>query len=294
MHHAEPARLNPDSGTLAASAADRTSVGVGTRASRRTVTETATRVDQSRLRLYNLIVGFIHLVQAIALFALSNDFTLPLTASFTAGPPGSDFTPRETLWDVPIGPLVAVFLLLAAIDHLLMAAPGVWPWYRDNLARQRNTARWLEYSISASIMIVLIAQVTGVSDTGAIVAIFGVNATMILSGMVMEHVNRPDAPVNWSPFLLGCLAGAIPWVVITIQVIGAEVRAEGAGIPTFVYGIIVSLFLLFNSFAVNMVLQYKRVGPWRDYLFGEKAYILLSLLAKTALAWQVFANTLID
>ena len=37
-----------------------------------------------------------------------------------------------------------------------------------------------------------------------------------------------------------------------------------------------------------MVLQYKGVGKWKDYLYGERAYIWLSLLAKTALAWQVF------
>ena len=59
------------------------------------------------------------------------------------------------------------------------------------------------------------------------------------------------------------------------------------------YGIIASLFILFNCFAVNMVLQYRRTGKWRDYLFGEKVYILLSLTAKSALAWQIFANTLI-
>jgi hypothetical protein len=235
----------------------------------------------------------IHLVQAIAILALSNDFSLPITASFLAGPPGSDFTPTEVLWNVPIGPAVAGFLLLAALDHLLMAAPGVWPWYRANLDRHINKARWWEYSISASLMIVLIALVTGVSNVGAIVAIAGVNAAMILFGLVMEEVNHRDAPVNWAPFVFGCIAGAIPWIVIAIQVIGAESRSDAGGVPTFVYGIIVSLFVLFNSFAVNMVLQYKRVGPWRSYLFGENVYILLSLLAKTGLAWQIFANTLI-
>jgi len=41
-----------------------------------------------------------------------------------------------------------------------------------------------------------------------------------------------------------------------------------------------------------MVLQCKKVGPWRDYLYGEKAYRLLSFIAKSALAWEVFAGTL--
>jgi hypothetical protein len=63
-------------------------------------------------------------------------------------------------------------------------------------------------------------------------------------------------------------------------------------VPGFVWGIFVSLFLFFNSFAVNMWLQYRRVGPWRDYLFGERAYLVLSLVAKSALAWQIYAGAL--
>ena len=38
-----------------------------------------------------------------------------------------------------------------------------------------------------------------------------------------------------------------------------------------------------------MILQYKKVGKWKDYLYGEKVYIILSLVAKTLLAWLVFA-----
>jgi len=41
-----------------------------------------------------------------------------------------------------------------------------------------------------------------------------------------------------------------------------------------------------------MFLQYKKIGKWKDYLYGEKVYIILSLVAKSALAWQVFAGTL--
>jgi hypothetical protein len=60
--------------------------------------------------------------------------------------------------------------------------------------------------------------------------------------------------------------------------------------PGFVYGILVSLFLFFNVFALNQWLQYRAKGRWADYLFSEKGYIVLSLTAKPALAWQVFGG----
>ena len=255
-------------------------------------------LDQSALgglRRFNLVVGLIHLAQAGAMLALSNDFALPVTRSFLNGPPGT--APQRAEWfTVRLGPAVALFLLLAAIDHLLMAAPGVNRWYNGMLARERNDARWIEYSVSASLMIVLIAMISGVDDVAALLAIAGVNACMLFFGLLMERFSTPsEGNVNWMPFIYGCFAGAVPWVLIVLQIATAEDLATDAeGVPTFVYAIIVSLFLLFNSFAVNMVLQYKRVGKWRDGLYAEKAYIVLSLVAKTALAWQVFANILVD
>lgn len=247
------------------------------------------------LRKLNLVVGVIHLAQAVVLFALSNDFALPVTRSFLNGPPGT--APQRVEWfTVRLGPAVALFLLLAAIDHLLMAAPGVNRWYNGMLARRRNDARWIEYSVSASLMIVLIAMISGVDDLAALVAIAAVNACMIFFGLVMERFSTPgEGEVDWMPFIYGCFAGAVPWALIALQLATAEDLATDAeGVPTFVYGIIASLFLLFNSFAVNMVLQYRQVGRWRSEIFSEKAYIVLSLVAKTALAWQVFANILVD
>jgi hypothetical protein len=41
-----------------------------------------------------------------------------------------------------------------------------------------------------------------------------------------------------------------------------------------------------------MFLQYKKIGPWKEYVYGEKAYIWLSLTAKTALAWIIVLGTI--
>lgn len=241
-----------------------------------------------RLRWANLTVGLLHAAQAAIILALANDFALPVTATFLAGPPASAAPPPTSLFDLRIVWGVALFLLLAAADHLLVAMPGVVGWYDTNLRRGRNYARWIEYSVSASVMVVLIAMLTGISDVAALGAIFGVNAAMILFGLLMEHYERPGRPTCLA-YWCGVLAGAVPWVLISIYLWSP---GNDAAPPGFVYAIFVSLFLCFNSFAVNMVLQYKRIGPWRDYLFGEAAYIVLSLTAKTALAWQVFGGTL--
>ncbi len=254
----------------------------------------ATAAVPERLRWYNLALGFIHLAQALLIIVLSNDFSLPIVGSYIAGPSGTVPGAPEVIWDLPVGYAVAFFLLLASADHFLMAAPRIWPWYRDNLARNINYARWLEYSVSASVMMVLIAIVTGVQDIGAVLGIFAANTAMILFGLVMEMRNheRPERDYDWVPYICGCIVGIVPWIIVTVQVVGSE-RQPGSEVPTFVYGIIVSLFVLFNSFALNMALQYAKVGRWKSYLFGEKGYLILSLVAKTLLAWQIFANTLV-
>jgi Heliorhodopsin len=250
----------------------------------------STTWPRGRLRRANLVVGLLHLLQAGAVIALSNGFSIPVSEAFQEGAPGSTLPARENLFDPSFASLIAIFLGLAAVDHLLVAAPRVNEWYEANLGRGRNNARWMEYSVSASVMIGLIALLTGITDVFALVAILGVNAAMILFGALMERMNPDRTDVDWTPFVFGCIAGAIPWIAVTIAIIGSE--AGSGDVPGFVYGIYISLFIFFNCFAVNQVLQYRMVGRWRDYRFGEAVYIGLSLLAKSALAWQVYAGAL--
>lgn len=239
-----------------------------------------------RLRSFNLAMGFFHAAQAVAILWLSNDFAIPIVTHSLTGPPGSA-SETITLFELRIGWAVAAFLLISAVAHFLIASPGIFRRYRRMLLLGRNDYRWIEYSLSASLMAVLIGLVTGINDVAAVIAIFGANAAMILFGLLQERYERPGGSLL--PFWLGSLIGAFPWIAIGVYLagIGTDARAPG-----FVYAIFVSLFLFFISFAVNMWLQYRRIGRWSDYLFGERVYVLLSLVAKSALAWQVFAGTL--
>ena len=244
-----------------------------------------TDADFKQLRTYNWVMGGLHLLQAILILVLATDFTLPVTGSFPEGPPG---TPAETvtLFELSIAWGVATFLFLSALFHFIVASVGAGR-YRDQLSRGQNQFRWIEYSLSSSIMIVLIAMLTGISGIAAILALFGVNAGMIFFGSVQERYEAPGGSL-W-PFWLGVVLGVVPWIAIGIYLVSPGSDAQP---PGFVYGIFFSLFVFFNTFAINQLLQYKEVGRWRNYLTGERTYILLSLLAKSLLAWQVFAGTL--
>jgi hypothetical protein len=130
-----------------------------------------------------------------------------------SGPPGTTYADPVTLFETPIGLTVAIFLGLSALAHFIVASPKFFPRYSAGLAAQRNYFRWVEYSISSSVMIVLIAQVTGVADITAIISIFGVNASMILFGWLQERYENPGSG-GWLPYIFGCITGIVPWLAL--------------------------------------------------------------------------------
>jgi len=244
------------------------------------------------LRRFNLFMGFLHLIQGILMIVLSNDTTYPIFTNFlTFNLETRKLVPDPKLfWDVPFGIAVAIFLLISAVAHFYISTIG-YKRYTSFLERNMNPIRFYEYALSSSLMIVLIGQLVGIWDLGSIILMFFLNATMNLFGIMMEYHNQYTQKTNWLSFVYGSVAGIIPWVVIMIYFLSA-INSSGAKPPAFVYAIIPTIFVFFNSFAVNMILQYKKVGKWKDYLVGERAYIILSLAAKTALAWMIFAGTL--
>jgi hypothetical protein len=235
---------------------------------------------------------FLHSIQAAVLFFVSTDFSLPITTLFV------EFNTQtlrleQSLQQVAllrVGPMVAGFLVLSALAHLIISLPGVYQWYIANLKKGANYMRWVEYSLSSSWMIVIIAMLVGMYDGISLLLMFALNAMMILFGWVMELHNQSTQKVNWTSYIFGCIAGAIPWIAIALY-LGFAGEGDYKA-PTFVYWIFFSMFVVFNSFAINMVLQYKKVGKWKEYVYGEKVYIVMSLVAKSLLAWQVFAGTL--
>jgi hypothetical protein len=246
---------------------------------------------------WNAVLAALHFVQAATILALSFAkspvVTSPVVSTYLRFDESTQHlvTAQRSIWDLPIGPAVALFFLMSAIAHFSMAFPAR-RWYEARLARGQNPIRWIEYAFSSSVMIVVIAALAGVQEIGTLIAIFGVNAAMIMFGWSMEIANEGRARPQWLHYIFGCIAGAVPWLVIFVTILVSATEPGSAPIPGFVIAIFVSLFVAFNVFAINMVLQYGKIGRWRDYLYGERAYMLFSLIAKSLLAWQVFFGTL--
>jgi hypothetical protein len=242
----------------------------------------------SRLRRYNLIAGSFHLVQAIAIIILANDFALPVSVNYLqdAPIPGATFE-SIALFDFPIALGVAAFSLLSALAHFWIVGPG-FSNYATDLSNKRNIARWIEYSISSTLMIILISLINAVWDVIALIAIAGANVSMILFGWLQEKYEEPGEG-SLLPFWFGCIAGIVPWIAMFWLLFSPGSTNEP---PGFVYGVVISLFVLFNSFAIVQWLQYKQIGRFKDYLVGERLYITLSFVAKSLLAWQIFAGVL--
>jgi hypothetical protein len=240
------------------------------------------------LKKFNLYAGVLHLITGILMLFLGltlewsqdvytiylNFEIIPVEPFFIVEP-----TPTVVFTLSYIGVLLASFPLMSALAHFLIAYP-LNDKYIANLKKGMNPYRWYEYSVSSSVMIFLITFLLGIWDLWSLVMIVVLNAMMIMFGYLMEVLNQYTEKTKWSPFVLGCISGFTPWLVLFGYFTAAISMAETQP-PTFVYIIIFMYFFLFNIFAFR---------KWKDYLYGERMYIVLSLLAKTLLAWIVFAG----
>jgi hypothetical protein len=260
-----------------------------------------------KLIKFNKTMGLVHLIQGVLmlLFAFlvypnldgsgTQAFTIPVWGNYLAFDEvlmTLVLRTTDTLFELPFLPMTASFLLLSALFHFLIAYPFKKK-YRAGLRVGINQFRWYEYALSSSLMIVLISSLFGVRDVAVFALIALSNAAMNLFGLDMELLNQGEIKdrkkVNWLPFIFGTIIGLAPWVAIATYILSnpALYDASLPQPPLFVWFILGTYFIAFNTFPVNMVLQYLGVGKFKDYLHGERGYIVLSLVAKTILTWLV-------
>jgi hypothetical protein len=245
-----------------------------------------------QLQTFNRIAGLTHLIQGVVLLVILNpETTIPVITRFFDETPDGVRPVSETLFEFPIALIGPIFLLLSAAAHMLISSPFYVHRYEANIENGINPVRWWEYAFSSSLMLVVLLMLGGLIELSTVVFIFALNFIMNLMGLMMEKYNQLTEKTSWLAFNIGVFAGIIPWIMGGLY-FWVSTSNIADSIPVYAQFGFLLTFLFFNSFAINMWLQYKKIGKWKVYAYGEKAYIVLSLVSKSALGWIVVLGTL--
>ena len=196
---------------------------------------------------------------------------------------------------LPLTILTAVFFLLSCIAHGGNAL--LWrSFYERELERCRVTTRWVEYFLSAPVMILAIAYGAGIREYTLLLAIAMLVAATIPFGFLTEVLAEPASELSWvrsypfriTPHLLGYIPQLAAWMIILFNLYdeGGNERA-----PDFVYIIIWTQLVLFCSFGIVQLVQQRY--PPRAFYKGEIAYQWLSLISKGLLGGLLLVNVLV-
>lgn len=199
-------------------------------------------------------------------------------------------------YGIDLGWLIISFHLLSFCFQLGATAtdyigPVLGYQYSEMIANNKNPLRFIEYSFSASIMLIAIALLNGVTDINLITSIAVLTSACQLCGLAVEYVS--EIRIKWLLHLTGWLQFCWAYGIIGhafFKSIEAAADSGGRGPPDFVYGIVIALFLLYASFGF---VQFVELCTTLDPYTKETSYVVLSLTAKLLLGWMIFSNVLI-
>ncbi|MBA3757600.1 heliorhodopsin HeR [Candidatus Saccharibacteria bacterium] len=257
------------------------------------------KITPQKLRILNFVVAGLYALQGALILILSNSangiqrittgyISQDKTAS-TAASKTITAQANHLLFDLNLAYIVAAFLFIGAAVHLLVST-RYRVGYEADLKNRVNRARWASYALSLGLIMLAVALLSGIFDLSSLIMIFALTALVGIMGLMTERSMIGSKNIKWLPYLEGLKFGLIPWLVILIYAWGAY--AYGSTILTFVYFLYLTALLLFVALFVNFYLQIKKMGRWEDYLFSEKSFIIISFIASSAVAWQIFAGTL--
>ena len=193
--------------------------------------------------------------------------------------------PAYTEYHFDVALAAFFFAFWSGVVHLLTLL--LWKFFVSDMKKRRSTLRHFDYVVSASLMITVLASLSGVRDTMALLGISLSMATVILMGMWAERVPLKKDKLR---LFLGACAVYIfmVWTPIFATFYGSIANSE-TDTPSFVYAIIWIMFVVFSSFAIPAWYNISK-GDEVDYAAIELAFVILSLVSKVILHWMLNAG----
>lgn len=253
-------------------------------------------VQMRWLLLLNLAAAALHLGIAVAV-GVHGDVNLrpPLLGMDTLFAGNTSTTTLKSFGSFPITAIVLTYPAITAAFHLCNVL--VWPrYYFTCLERCENPMRWLEYSITASLMTTVISYLTGVRSSLLLASLAVLVSSTMSCGYAAEQLNRPKSATEWEdPSYLSrirsTLTGFVPYAAewtITLATLQHLTNCRNR----VVIAVVAAELPLWTCFAVVQMVQLSL--PPRRFVYGEFAYMALSLSAKAVLALVTLAAGYLD
>ena len=195
-------------------------------------------------------------------------------------------TPAVNVTGTAMKVLVVVYFMFTALFHLLYASDFFGSGlYSRAVANMNSWFRWIEYSISSTVLTFLVAIVCGVKSLDSMILIIVMNIGVMLCGQISESViTKPNGkPIALVAVLIGwiLLLGIFGILFKNFFMALSDATANGFEVPWFVYTIIIIFFVFYSLFGLtNLWWILGKEHTIQRYLKVEKAYIVLSFLSK--------------
>lgn len=203
---------------------------------------------------------------------------------------------RRTAVDghVMIMPILLVCFTLTTIAAHASYATWLRKKYNEQvIVKRHNWFRWVEYAISASIMLVIVAIASGVADANALFVIPVISVCVMLLGFVIEKNLISDIRSSCLVTGISWLLYMAAWSFIFVQYREVKRKADiynsevpgREEFPDYVSVLVAVMFVMYTSFGgvqlaqLAMTLRRKQTDPIKI----ETSYIVLSFVAKALL-----------
>lgn len=251
--------------------------------------------NEAGLNKFNLVLSFLYLVQAIAIIMLSKQASLPVTSMYgtedsLATGSGEIVSAQAIrhLFDVSLPYILAVMLLIPAVLHFV-SANVFGAQYKKDVQVGRNRFRWIDYSVGGGLALLVVAMLSGVRDIASLLMIAGLNIGVYLLAPIIESAGARGDARTARLRNAGLLLGALPLVTIALYAISSLTYGDDA-LPLYLYGLY-AVTILLGLFLASRLLAFSR-SKVTDYPYADRQFSLAGLLAKSAVAWIVFAGLL--
>jgi hypothetical protein len=252
------------------------------------------RVTNEGLKRLNLAVAALYLLQAVAIILLADSakgfnaittsfLTKDFAATDIAGYPVLSSAARH-LFDLNLAYVLAAALLAGAAAHILVATRKRKA-YEADLRRAVNGARWTEYLLSFGLVFLAVALSAGVADLSLLFLILASISVFCFSAKAAE---AGEGALDKGSRRFGLIAGASALIAVLIHVWSSYIYGTSLSIYAYLALVVLAVYL---GTLYNLGFSGPRTAG-KNYMRKERFYILSGLLAKTAIAWALFAAVL--